>query len=200
MVIKDKDNTTAGGVDPEAADPGIVVPAPITPVKGAVAPDGEEEKDDTRRATVPTSGGVEATINGTGEKQQEKSVGDPTTTSEQGAAGVDSAEAQAARLLQFQQKKKDIQLAFEENQRQLAELFANQEQAIVDQPEQAAAAAAAAAAADPPEEEPEDLSLAKAEKQLLDYHLVATTPLPTLSPESPTKGISLSQLQGELAV
>ena len=101
MVIKDKDNTAAGGVDPEvvdpeavdpaAVDPGTVVPAPITPVKGkgTVAPDGEEEKDDTQRAPVPIPGGVEVTINGTGGTQQEKSVGD-------------SAEAQAARILHFQ--------------------------------------------------------------------------------------------------
>ena len=47
--------------------------ATITPAKKVVAPvnangSGEQEEEDTRRATVPTSDGVDATINGTGGK------------------------------------------------------------------------------------------------------------------------------------
>ena len=188
--------------------------ATITPAKKVVAPvnangSGEQEEEDTRRATVPTSGGVEATINGTGEKQQEK-----------GATGADSAEAQAARLLQFEQKKKDLQRAFIENQRQLAESFVNQEQTLVDQPEQAATAAAAAAAtaaavagqaaAGLSDKEPEvlasasdvaldELTLTVAEQSLLDYHADDSSQLVSPASES-AAGISPAQLQGLLAV
>ena len=107
-----------------------------------------------------------------------------------------------------------MQLAYKEHRRQAVALFKSQEQAIVNQPEQAAAgkqsvvkvppvqaaAAMQAEAGDLSDKEPEDLALSETEKQLLDYYLVATTPPPTLIPESPTKGISLSQLQGELAL
>ena len=60
------------------------------------APDKEEVL--TQRATVPASGEVEATMNGTGGKLQEHIKGDSTKTSEKGVAGVESAEAQAARV------------------------------------------------------------------------------------------------------
>ena len=129
-----------------------------------------------------------------------------------------NAKAKAYRLQYFQQqleqKKKELQLEYKEHQQQAVASFKSQEQAILDQPKQAAAGKQSVVvespvqaavvtqveASDLSDEEPEDLALSKAERQLLDYHLVVSTPLPTLIPESPTKDISLSQLQGELAV
>ena len=95
-----------------------------------------------------------------------------------------------------------MQLEYKEHQQQAGALFKSQEQAILDQPDQAAAgkqsvvavppvqaaAVTQAESGDLSEEEPEDLALSEAKRQLLDYHLVATTPLPTLIPESSTVG------------
>ena len=85
-------DSTAPDLDSTALDPATITPAKKGGGGGPVALEEsqEQEEEHTLRTTVPTPGGVEATINGTG-KQQEKE-----------AAGADSAEA---RRLIFQKKK-----------------------------------------------------------------------------------------------